>query len=154
MKKTKAFTLTELLVVMVLSSIVISLTFLILSMVQKQSTIIRRSINRKNTVTKLDRILWQDFNETNTIERVSSNHILLYNERDTISYDFQDKYTLRNTDSFHIVIPEKVFFLDGDLQSLTGYVDAIKLTIEHQSLQKTIFVFSNKDASFYINTDK
>ena len=61
-KKIKAFTLSEMLVVLVISSIVIAAAFLILTMVQKQFMVVQKNINNKQEINFFERLLWRDFN--------------------------------------------------------------------------------------------
>ncbi|WP_406755908.1 PulJ/GspJ family protein, partial [Tenacibaculum maritimum] len=78
-KKIKAFTLSEMLVVLVISSILISLTFLILSMVQQQVEIIQGNLKRKQQVQFLERVLWKDFNEYSVVYNQENTIFLLKN---------------------------------------------------------------------------
>ena len=64
-KKVTAFTIAEMLVVLVISGIVISLTMLILSLVQKQLSIINTNNEKTTEIQLLERVLWQDFNRHN-----------------------------------------------------------------------------------------
>ncbi|RSC92204.1 PulJ/GspJ family protein [Tenacibaculum singaporense] len=149
MKKIKAFTLTELLVVMVVSTIVISLAFLVLTMIQKQTQNIKINLNKRQTIENLDRVLWKDFNESNTIF-LKKELLSFEKELDTITYTFQEKVIIRKKDSFLIQTNNKTFFLDG-LKVKNGPIDALKLEFENTYNNQELFVNRVKSASFYIN---
>lgn len=150
MKKTKAFTLTELLVVMIVSTIVISMAFVVLTMVKKQLRVIRRNLDKKQTIEQIDRVLWKDFNESNLVYFVKDK-LVVEKEEDTLFYTIKEKMLIREKDSFPIQIKTKSFFLDG-LQIEKGSLDAMKLEFESTYTNQNIFVFKRKDASFYLNT--
>ena len=149
MKKIKAFTLTELLVVMAVSTIVISLAFLVLTMVQKQLNVIKRGIDKKQIIEHLDRVFWKDFNEC---KKVSLNNEKLFFEKDmdTIVYNFEEKIIVREKDSFPIQINHKSFYLNG-LKVKNGSIDALKLVFDDTYVNNTLFVYKRKDVSFYLN---
>lgn len=149
MKKVKAFTLSELLVVMIISTIVIGIAFLVLTMIQKQTIKIKANVSKKQTVEKLDKLLWKDFNEAKIIEVINSNSIIVTKEKDTINYYIHDDLIIRDKDSFPILNKENEFFLDGD-NLKKGKIDAMKLNFPKGYIQN-IFVFKTYDASFYLN---
>lgn len=151
MKKIRAFTLTELLVVMVISTIVISLAFLVLTMVQKQVKTIKENLYLKQAIENLDSVLWKDFNESNNVV-LEKEFISFEKELDTVIYTLQEKVIIREKDSFFIQTNDKTFFLDG-LKVENGFIDA--LTLEFNNIYNTnkLFVYRKKDASFYLNKE-
>lgn len=149
MKKTKAFTLSELLVVMVVSTIVISMAFLVLSMVQKQMKLIGGNLEKKQTIESLDRILWQDFNESKQVF-LEKEQLVFEKEEDTVVYRLKEKNIIREKDSFPIQVENKLFFLDG-MQIEKGALDALKLAFESTYTNQELFVYRRKSASFYLN---
>jgi prepilin-type N-terminal cleavage/methylation domain-containing protein len=149
MKRIKAFTLTELLVVMVVSTIVISLAFLVLTMIQKQTQNIKINLNKRHIIENLDKILWKDFNEANNVF-IKKELLTFEKELDTIVYTFHEKVIIRKKDSFLIQTNNKTFFLDG-LKVKNGSIDALKLEFESTYNNQELFVNRVKSASFYIN---
>ncbi len=150
MKKNNAFTLTEILVVMVISSIVVSLAFVILTMVQKQVILIQGNITDKEQMKQLEKVLWKDLNEANIGVLASDNMLYFPKQNDTVRYIFSENFVVRTNDSFFIPIVEKVFFLDGQ-QTNKGFIDGIKLTTNKTYNSKIVFVYGAKDATFYMN---
>lgn len=150
MKKNNAFTLTEILVVMVISSIVVSLAFVILTMVQKQVILIQGNITDKEQMKQLEKVLWKDLNEANIGVLASDNMLYFPKQNDTVRYTFSENFVIRTNDSFFIPIVDKVFFLDGQ-QTNKGFIDGIKLTTNKTYNSKIVFVYGAKDAAFYMN---
>lgn len=149
MKKIKAFTLSELLVVMVVSTIVVSMAFLVLTMVQKQMNKIQGNLEKKKTIESLDKILWQDFNQAKEVF-VKGEQLVFEKEEDTLVYHMGEKALIREKDSFPILVKNKSFFLDG-IKIEKGSIDALKLTFESTYTNQELFVYRTKPASFYLN---
>ncbi|SNR15451.1 PulJ/GspJ family protein [Tenacibaculum jejuense] len=148
MKKINAFTLTELIVVMVISTIVISLAFTALSMVRRQIRSIEKRLYLKEELTQFEKVLTKDFNTYRKIEKQNS-FLSFKNALDSVTYKLEENYVLRDKDSFLLSLKNTSLFLDG-IQVKNGVVDAIRFEIEELKNRPT-FVFSKKDATFYLN---
>lgn len=149
-KKVDSFTLSEMLVVLVVSSIVISITFLALSMVQKQVRIIRKNVNIKQELQFLERSLWGDFNSHKVEYLDKQDQLLFTTSQGEIVYEFDDEYILKEQDTFLVKINDKRMYLDGQ-EVKSGVIDAIKLETFPIFGNTNVFIFKTKDASFYIN---
>ncbi len=149
MKKTKAFTLTELLVVMIVATIVVSMAFLALSMVKKQVGSIQKKMIHKEELKRFEKILWRDFNYYGVGNYKTDNKLFFSNGLDAVEYKILENCILRNEDSIFITINAIDLFLD-DKKVTTGNIDAIKIQTE-EIYNKNIFVFTEKDATFYMN---
>ncbi len=124
-KKTKAFTLAEMLVVLVISSIIITITLLVLSLVQGQIRSIQ-AIYKKNTEIRLfERALWQDFNHNKLFYNTTKEQLICVSEKDTVQYFFGPEYVIRNVDTINVPIVEKKFFLDG-VEVKNSVIDAVE----------------------------
>jgi type II secretory pathway component PulJ len=66
--KVQSFTLSELLIVMVITAIIISMAFSVLRLVQKQIHTIRKNFDKTGNLALFEQKLCQDFNEFNQIE--------------------------------------------------------------------------------------
>lgn len=149
-KKIEAFTLSELLVVLVISSIVISLTFLVLSMVQKQVRIIQSNFTTKQQVQFVERMFWKDFNQYTVSYKKDKDVLVFTSAIDSLSYQFYSGYIVRKKDTLPIQIQNKKLFLDGkEVQS--GLIDALQIETTPVFGDTELFVYQNKDASFYMN---
>jgi len=149
-KKINAFTIAELLVVLVISGIVISLTLLILNLVQKQLRIINNNNEQTTEIRLLERVLWQDFNRHNLFFNKKQQQLYCVSEIDTVQYTFKDTYTIRNTDTLNVAIFKTTTYLEGNTITSKD-IDAIELVVSKEIADKSIFIYTTKDASFYLN---
>ena len=149
MSKIKAFTLTEIIVVMIISTMVISLAFAVLKMVHKQTNSIKKIIKMKENIQVLERLFWKDFNEFGSAE-LKGNQLFFTNLVDSVSYKLDNKMIIRNNDSIHLVELSSIFYLDGEINK-QGAVDAIKVNFKKPFSGSDLFVFGHKDACFYLN---
>ena len=150
MKKINAFTVSEILVVLVVSSIVISIAFTVLNLVQKQTRVIQTNFSKQQQSILLHRLLWQDFNLYKVEYDYSGDRLIFSNNVETINYFFENEYVLRELDTIKVKIDNKVLFLEGN-EVNKGLVDAIELYTEKQYQSNKIFVYRKKDAAYYIN---
>ncbi len=149
MNKVKAFTLSEILVVMIISTIVISLTFTVLNMVQKQVKVIKKSIDIKENIQSLERVIWKDFNQFGYGE-LEGNRLQFKNPIDSVVYSIHNDVIIRDADSIFLVPLSYTFYLDKEVKK-QGSVDAIKINFSNPYTSYDLFVFGKKDASFYLN---
>lgn len=149
-KKIDAFTLSEMLIVLVITSLVVSLTFLILDTVQKQLTTIKTNFKNQQQYQLLERLLWKDFNSYNISYSPIEDTFLMTNAIDTITYDFSNDYILRQNDTIFINFPDKSLFLDGK-EVTKGTIDAMKLYTNPTYNFKQVFIYKQNDAAFYLN---
>lgn len=148
MNKVKAFTLSELIVVMIISTIVISLAFMALSMVKRQIGHIQKRTVLKEELLSLEKVLNMDFNRYG-IANFNINVLKFKNPLDSTTYTIEENWVLRNKDTFNIEASNVLFFLDGNTVK-KGKVDALKFTAKNVN-ERITFVYSIKDAAFYLN---
>ncbi len=151
-KKITAFTIAEMLVVLVISGIVISLTMLILRLVQKQVKVINTANDQKTEIRLLERALWQDFNKHSLFYDSMKQQMQCISEIDTIHYTFKENYIIRNTDTLDIPVFKTMLYLDGNTVT-NNHIDAIELQLSKEMADKIIFIYKTKDASFYLNNN-
>ena len=149
MIKIKAFTLTEIMVVMIISSMVISLAFTVLKLVYKQTSMIKKTIEMKHNIQVLERLFWKDFNDFGVAE-LKEDRLFFKSPMDSVFYKISDNMMIRNNDSIYLVDFSSVFYLDGVINK-KGKVDAVKINFEESFSGSDLFVFGYKDASFYLN---
>ncbi|WP_394775887.1 type II secretion system protein J [Flavobacterium sp.] len=152
-RKLKSFTLAELLVVMIITAIVVGMAFSILRLVQKQIYAIQTNFEKTSTLSLFEQKLWQDFNEPHTIIYDANKQILIMtSEIDTVTYLFQEKFTMRNLDTIKLKItPNKTFFKGKELES--GTIDAITLFAETELPDYQIFVSKKNDVTSFMNLE-
>ena len=150
-RKLSAMTLNEMLVVIILSSIVMSIAFSVLSMVQKHMWSIQKNITLNTELIKLEQSLWLDFRRYNTANcNAAKDQITLKSEKDTITYFFSDSYIVKDKDTFNIPIKHKTVFFNGT-PTLKGKIDALKLELDKTQQGKTLFIYKYNDAAQFIN---
>ena len=151
--KLKSFTLAELLVVMIITAIVVGMAFSVLRLVQKQIHTIQTNFEKTSTLVLFEQKLWQDFNEPHKILYDDQKQILLMtSEVDTVTYSFQEKFTMRNLDTIKLKInPNKVFFKGKEIKA--GTVDAITLFAETELPDYQIFVSKKNDVTLFMNQE-
>jgi len=149
-KKMKAFTISELLVVLVISSIVLSLTFVILGMTQKQIAQIQRGYQQQQEILLFKRVLLKDINTHRAFFKAKEEQLILSNSFDTIRYAFAKNYLLRDLDTFKLKIKERQLYLNNTIVT-SHWIDAIQLEFEQTYTSKKIFMYKIKDAAHYLN---
>ena len=149
--KIKAFTLSEMLVVIIITSIVVGLAFSVLTLVQKQMRAIEDNFENTTELNKLEQSLWIGFDMYSKIEYNKEKDLLLFtNALDTLQYTFTKESIIKEKDTFSVQINHKTLFFDGD-SIQQGYVDAIKLETTNPFLNKHIFVYKQNDAALYFD---
>jgi hypothetical protein len=148
--KIKAFTLSEMIVVLILTSIVVGLAFSVLGLVQKQMLAIKSNYNKSLEVNKLETSLWLDFNIYSKIEYNDfENELKFSTVLDSVTYKFLGEKIIKETDTFAISIKQKQFYFDGKILN-NGQIDALKLEASKDFQNKQLFVFKQNDANAYI----
>lgn len=149
--KIKAFTLSEMIVVMIITSIVVAMAFSVLHLVQKHMSVIQNNFANNSEIDKLDQLLWLDFNRYSTIYKNTSEDIVVFkNEIDSVVYQFNEKFIVKNTDTIRVSLKTKSFFLNGN-KATNSIIDAIKLETDSISQNQVLFVFKENDATHYMN---
>ncbi len=151
LKKIKAFTISELSIVLLLTSIVVGLAFTVLGLVQKQMGVMQVNFNNTLELNKLETQLWLDFNRYPSIRfNASEDELLLKNELDSVSYTLSESYIIKEKDTFPVQLESKYFYFDGK-QSTTNSIDAIKLITTKAFQNRALFIYVNNDATSYLN---
>ncbi len=149
--KIQAFTLSEMIVVMILTSIVVGLAFSVLTLVQKQMNGIQYNFNQNAELNKLEQSLWLDFNKCSEIEYDDiENELKFYTEIDSISYFFKPDVIIKEKDTFNIQLESKKMFFNG-LSTQKGKIDAIKLITIKSFLNQKLFIFKPNDANQFLD---
>lgn len=150
-KKIAAFTLAEMIVVLILTSIVAGLAFSVLTLIQKQMLGIQENFKHNSELNLLEQSLWLDFNRYNRISFDEiENQLKFSTELDSVYYGFKPDYIVKQQDTFQIQIKEKLLFFNGD-QVENGKVDAIKMETTKPFLNQKLFIFKPNDANQFID---
>lgn len=147
--KIAAFTLSEMLVVLLLTVIVVGLAFTILNLVQKQMYTAKDNFETGTELNQLKQALWVDFRTYSDI-RLENESLVLKNEIRQIQYEFAKDYILRSKDTFHLNIEVKQFFFEGD-EVFSGLINGVSLLSDKRSGGKKVFVYRENGANIYMN---
>lgn len=151
-KKIKAFTLSEMIVVLIITVIVVGLAFSVLSLVQKQMYAIQANFEKTSEINQLETALYIDFHKYSDIKLSSrDNELKLKSEIDSLSYQFFENKIIRAKDTFSVTIHKKWFFFNGE-QIVNGKVDAIKLETSKETQNQNIFVFKQNAAAQFMTS--
>jgi len=149
--KIQAFTLSEMIVVIILTSIVVGMAFSVLTLVQKHMLSIQENFSKNTTLNTFEQALWIDFNRYPKIEYSAIDDELIFtSEIDSVVYKFTTEHIIKEVDTLHIPIQIKSFFFDGN-KTANGQVDAIKLEVSKAFQNQTLFVFKKNDATQFMN---
>lgn len=148
-KKVKSFTITELIVVMILTTIVISITLLVLNLVQKELKEIQYNYSKTSEIKILELALWNDFNAASVYYLKEEKQLICSNPFSSTNYYFKEDCIIRNTDTLKIKITEVLAFRDN--KTALGLIDGIHLKLSQEFQNRELFVYTAKAAQFYMN---
>ena len=149
--KVKSFTLSELLVVMIITIIVVGITFSVLNLVQKQIRIISKNFQKTTELSLFEQRLWQDFNYHSTAV-YSGSKLTFISDIDTVTYSFNEEFAMRNKDTIPLRLTiEKAFYFGREIRS--GYIDAVSVSGQEELPNYSIFASGEKDATHFMNQD-
>ena len=150
LKKIEAFTLHEMLVVLLITALVVGMAFSVLHLVQVQMNGISSNYERNTELRLLRQRLWMDFNAHDRIwYKNQDRKLLLVNEVSEINYRFHEDMVVRELDTFHIKINELIpYFGAGGVDD--GEIDAMDLMIGEKGRTR-LFVYKRNAATSYIN---
>ena len=147
----KAFTLSEMIVVLILTSIVVGLAFSVLGLVQRHMYSIQQNYTMVMSVKTLETSLWLDFNKCQNITYDAVNEELKFlTPQDSVIYKFSEQYIIKVQDTFPILLGIKQLYFDG-LEVNEGRVDAIRLETTEASQNQQLFIFKPNDATVFMN---
>ena len=147
--KVEAFTLSEMLVVLLLTVIVVGLAFSVLGLVQGQMQHVQMGYEEKTAGNRLKQALWIDFNTYSNIDFSYQNQTITFRNGITgKTYGFHENYVLNVNDTLYTDFKiGKTFFLGTEVDN--GEIDAIEL-VNEESVARTLFVFKRNTAADFM----
>lgn len=144
-RKLKAYTLSEIIVVLILTSIVVGLALSALSLIQKQMTALQKNNENKLEIKSLETKLSILFSQSENVE-ISDNQVYFYRLNDTLKTEITPSVFIIGQDSIELeVIKLKSYFRGENKEA--GYIDALSLDIRlNKNISKPLFVSRNNDA--------
>lgn len=148
--KIKSFSLSEMIIVLLITIIVVGLAFSILQLVQKQMRGIGENYEINTEINLLRQALAIDFatypyimynNITNTIR--------CENEMGYQDYVFEEQWVTRDRDTFKLKLINRTFYFDG-LENTSGRIDALELETIKEQGNKVIFVHQENASNEYM----
>lgn len=150
-KRIKAFTLSEMIVVLVITSIVVGMAFAVLNLVQKQMYGIEKNYERNTTLNRLRQCLWIDFNRCDKVfYNAKSGELFFVNEMRTIQYSIDENLIVKDRDTFNIKWEDQQFYFENVAISI-GEVDALNFVTVEEFGSQQLFVSKNNSAATYMN---
>ena len=147
--KIKSFTLTEMMVVLVISAIVVGLAFTILSIVQKNMLSIEENYTYSTELTQLEVALTADFNSFTRVDWIENQDMLQFSSPlASRSYVFYQDSIVSDISMFKVQLKDKSFFFEGKNIN-SGRIDAIKLKFAKTSDNHAIFVYKKNDPAIH-----
>lgn len=129
MRKIDAFTLMEVIIVMIISMIVISLTYKTLDIVSMQYRQFSKNSKQVYELSLMETLLTKDFANSEYVKRVSNGMICRF-KRKSILYIFDNSSMIRVegavSDTFNIVPNDvRYYFSDKNVSNINGYIDRV-----------------------------
>lgn len=152
--KVEAFTLSEVLIVLVITSIVIAIAFSVLRLVTKQYNAINTRYQERTEVLKLKQRITSDMDiSNNTFWDASKEQLLLVNKKEdseVIIYEFYNNILIRDNDTLSKTVNNISFFYQGNPVE-NGVIDALEVVIDNDENVSNFFVSTRLSASQKIN---
>ena len=146
-KKLNSFTLSEMLVVLVITAIVVGLAFSVLSLVRKQVYRLQNDTDKRVQYDLLKNKLFIDLNKYPNTYLLKEDSFVCKSELDSIRYKCDDNFIIVESDTMMTNVKEIKFFYKN-FEVVNGKIDAIRVMIEERKgIFKTIFVYKYNDAT-------
>ena len=147
--KVKAFTLIELVVVMIISGILFSIAYFSFFIISQRFNHFSSASSSVMEISNLQTILNKDFDEAEFLQ-LQGDDLIVKKDSLELLYHFEEDYLLRTqldqVDTFHIPIENKSYYFKNAIYYLnTGYIDELEFTSEYHD-EKFHFHF-HKDYS-------
>jgi len=143
-QKLSAFTLTEILVVLVISTIVVGFAFTLLDLVQRHLMAIRDNFEANTELRQLEQQITIDFNRYHNISYDEVlKELYLKTPIDSILYTQAEGKWIRNQDTLPVPLKSLDFFFEGE-KITAGKLDAIKIHFDRPDRK---FLFISKENS-------
>ncbi|MEM1258495.1 MAG: hypothetical protein AAGH81_08205 [Bacteroidota bacterium] len=150
-KKVRAFTINEMLVVLLLTTIVVGIGFAVLQLIQRQMGGIHRNYGHNTELNLLRQSLWIDFNQSDGVWYDSkSGQLFFANEIKEVTYHIHKDKVIKETDTFGIPFREYHFFFKGEVQK-EGEIDALDFIGPKGDGSQRLFVFKTNAATSAVN---
>ncbi|AWI25277.1 PulJ/GspJ family protein [Flavobacterium pallidum] len=150
-RKINSFTLSELLVTMIIALIVVGLAFEVLNLVKKQFTGVQKKYENTEQLALFKERIWLDFNRHSQISYDSAKlSLTLKSDTDSVFYDFLNESVIRDKDTLKLPVKIKRAFFQGE-EVTAGLVDAVSFDTGNEKTAAHLFVFKRNDTTLFMN---
>ncbi|MBD1261981.1 prepilin-type N-terminal cleavage/methylation domain-containing protein [Maribacter polysiphoniae] len=150
-RKIKAFTLSEMIVVLLITTIVVGMAYSVLNLVQKQMNGIERNYEKKTDLNLLRQSLWIDFNRYDRVfYSAKSGELSFVNELGAMNYTVSGNLIIKEKDTFNINWEVQKFLFENKERSF-GEIDAIYFETTKEFGSQPLFVNKTNSATTYMN---
>lgn len=150
-KKIPAFTLTEMLIVLAISTIIAGLAFTIISLFGRNIQAIENNYSLSTELNLFEQQMTIDFNRFHTVSyNINRDELSLKTPLDSIVYKFDEGFTLRNLDTLlSQKMIKKLYFSGKEIKE--GEIDAVEFKLTENQKNSSVFIYKENDATFYLN---
>ncbi|GAB4519151.1 MAG: prepilin-type N-terminal cleavage/methylation domain-containing protein [Allomuricauda sp.] len=149
-QRIKAFTLHEMLVVLLITALVVGMAYSVLRLVQVQMSGIASNYSEAAEIRRLKQSLWADFHSHDRIWYESeTKEMIMANELKQVRYHFMEQMVVKAQDTFKVDIREaKPYFKAEPVTN--GEIDALDVYLgQHNRVR--LFVYKENAATSYID---
>lgn len=151
LKKIKAFTLSEMIVALLITTIVVGMSYSVLNLVQKQMYGIEENYQKNTELYLLKQSLWIDFNSCDrAFYNAKTGELTFTNELKTTLYNIHKNRIAKEKDTFAIDWELQKFYFENKEQ-LIGEIDALDFKTTNEFGNQQLFVSKNNSASTYMD---
>lgn len=149
--KLKAFTLSEMIVALLITTIVVGMAYSVLNLVQKQMYGIETNYQKNTKLNVLKQSFWIDFSSCDrAFFNANSRELSFENELKTTLYVINENSIVKEKDTFAIDWEYQKFYFENKEQ-LDGEIDAIDFRTDTEFGNQQLFVYKNNSARSYMS---
>ena len=150
-RKISGFTLSDVLVALAISGIILGIIFTAISLITQNIGNIKNNYIQTDILQLAEQQIILDINRFPVASYSEfENKLVFKSPLDSVTYFFKEDYILRNRDTLPLGIIKKTIFIKGETVK-KGAMDALKLTCEKGTESVIIFVFKENDTYTLLN---
>lgn len=145
-KKVKAYTLSELIIVIIITSIVAGLSFSALNLVHSHMNQINKNFDYELKVKQTELQMRIHFNTYSKVYMTTTDQLVFKTYKDSLIYHFETDYFIQDSDTVPLTLVDKTYFFKGHKVE-SGTIDALEVTFQQsEHIQTKLFVYKENDA--------
>lgn len=149
-KKIRAFTLSEMIVVLIITTIVVGMAFAVLNLVQRQMHGIEKNYERNTELNRLRQSFWIDFNRSEAVYYDGTKGQLRFvNGMETQKYIISGNLIIREMDTFRLQWEEQRFLFQNK-ERTSGEIDAITFRTGKEYGNRQLFIYKRNSATSFM----